>query len=218
MTPMRERQLLDIEDVAFRKAVPSRLSNCTSISSSGSSSSSSNNGDTPSGKVERCITSFLDVPGQIACVVYFRGCSIRCDGCQNCELRDPEAGGTWWSAGALASHLNSKRLPSWVCFQGGEPLDQPAFLEAVIERLDPRFKVAIYTGYGATRSLIRHRGLLSRPSVRMFKAGPFIQARRVMGSFLATSNQELFVKTVEWEPVRWQDMTMDAVCTVLRGV
>ena len=102
-------------------------------------------------------------------------------------------------------------MPTWVCFQGGEPLDQPDFVKSVIDALDDRFKVAIYTGYAYNLVKRRHSWLFSHPKIYMIKAGPFMQAKRVYNKFLATTNQQLFYKDAEkiWNPLDWTTMEVE---------
>lgn len=172
------------------------------------------------GKVEGWVTSFLDVPGCIACVVYLRGCSIRCQDCHNCKLQNIHGGGQWMSPAELAAALNAKRLPQWVCFQGGEPFDQAGYVERVIALLDPRFKIALYSGYCLRVLQRRHGRLLAEPRVRLLKAGPFVRSKRVTGRFLATSNQELLLRNygADWRSVPWSDMEMRDVCRSVQGL
>jgi organic radical activating enzyme len=167
------------------------------------------------GLVERWIISFIDVPGQIACVVFVRGCSIKCQDCHNCALQNKNEGGTLYTAATLAAILNAKHLPNWICFQGGEPLDQSEYVIQVIRLLDPRFHIAIYTGYNFNIAFKKYFALMDLPNVRMLKAGPYINVKRIHDKFLATSNQKLFVKTINvWEPVQWQDLTKQNLASI----
>ena len=175
------------------------------------------------GWVEKWATSMVDVPGQIACVVYLRGCSIRCEDCHNCALQSP--GGTAYTAQGLAAELNKRQLPGWICFQGGEPTDQAAFLESVVDQLDQRLRVALYTGRSYKAAQRRCPDLVNHHRVCMLKAGPFIKPKRVQGRFLATSNQELFVRTKgDWMRLDWLALSSEALasavaagCTAAKG-
>ncbi|KAJ3081006.1 hypothetical protein HK102_002644 [Quaeritorhiza haematococci] len=150
--------------------------------------------------------SFIDVPGQIATVIFLRGCSIRCADCHNCALqqRGPEHLPT--HSDTLVEKLNAHRLPEWLCFQGGEPLDQSEFVEQLIKDVDGRFRISIYTGYSSRVVFRKHgSGLLANDNVRMLKCGKFMRERRVHGKFLATTNQQVFVKNAEgqWDEIDW---------------
>jgi organic radical activating enzyme len=169
------------------------------------------------GLVERFTLSLLDVPSKIACVVFLRGCSIKCKDCHNCALQDATKGGQIMTASSLANLLNKKKLPEWICFQGGEPLDQLEFVINVVTLLDSRFNVAIYTGNNPQKTFKKIAPqLLAIPCVKMLKAGPFIQAKRVYGHFLATSNQELYSKNQngDWIKIDWLNMNTDELCAV----
>jgi len=163
------------------------------------------------GYVERTNLSFIDVPGQIATVVFVRGCSIRCPDCHNCELQSfDETRKT--TVDEVVSKLNELELSQWICFQGGEPLDQADFVRAIIEKLKPSFKVCIYSGYNMELVKRKHKALLSLPNVRMVKAGKFLLKKRIYNKFLATTNQRVILKhhiddsleqKTQWDELDW---------------
>lgn len=162
------------------------------------------------GYVERTNLSFIDVPGQIATVVFVRGCSIRCPDCHNCELQSfDETRKT--TVDKVVSKLNELELSQWICFQGGEPLDQADFVRAIIEKLKPSFKVCIYSGYNMELVKRKHKALLALPNVRMIKAGKFLLKKRIYNKFLATTNQRVILKhksdssegKTQWDELDW---------------
>jgi len=161
------------------------------------------------GYVERTNLSFIDVPGQIATVVFVRGCSIRCPDCHNCELQSfDETRKT--TVDKVVSKLNELELSQWICFQGGEPLDQADFVRAIIEKLKPSFKVCIYSGYNMELVKRKHKDLLALPNVRMVKAGKFLLKKRIYDKFLATTNQRVILKhqvdsddKTQWDELDW---------------
>ena len=172
------------------------------------------------GLLEKWITSFIDVPGQIACVVYLRGCSIKCEDCHNCALQSSE-GGKRVTAEWLAGELNKKTLPTWICFQGGEPLDQAPFVKKTIKLLDSRFSVALYTGYGRRVAFQNYPDILELPNVKMLKAGNFIKRQRVYDLFLATSNQELLYKPLNvctWTKIDWKQLSVAKISSTISTV
>jgi len=158
------------------------------------------------GYVERTNLSFIDVPGQIATVVFVRGCSIRCPDCHNCELQSfDETRKT--TVDEVVSKLNELELSQWICFQGGEPLDQADFVRAIIEKLKPSFKVCIYSGYNMELVKRKHKALLALPNVRMIKAGKFLLKKRIYDKFLATTNQRVILKhKVGSEETQWDEL------------
>ncbi len=68
----------------------------------------------------------LDFPGQVACIVFTRGCDLRCPFCHNSELVRPGEGGADQDEEALLRYLERRRaVLDGVVVTGGEPLLQP---------------------------------------------------------------------------------------------
>jgi len=167
------------------------------------------------GYVERTNLSFIDVPGQIATVVFVRGCSIRCPDCHNCELQSFDASKKT-TVEEVVKKLNELELSQWICFQGGEPLDQADFVRAIIEQLKPSFKVCIYSGYNMELVKRKHKALLALPNVRMVKAGKFLLKKRIYDKFLATTNQRVILKhktgsETQWDELDWINNTKEFI-------
>lgn len=87
-----------------------------------------------------------------AVMIWFDGCSIRCEGCFNKHLwngNHPEA--TEFTpeqlAEAIKTFCKKNQNVKTVIFSGGEPLDQPiGLILDLMGRLKP-LKILIYTGY-----------------------------------------------------------------------
>lgn len=77
----------------------------------------------------------VDGPG-VRFVVFFQGCPLRCLYCHNPDSWDKN-GGTLMDADSLADNILSYKnyLSGGVTFSGGEPFMQPAFCEALMDRL-----------------------------------------------------------------------------------
>lgn len=79
----------------------------------------------------------LDFPGQVACIVFTRGCNFRCPFCHNAELVLPGEGGPDQDEAAVFDFLRQRRnMLDGVVVTGGEPLLQPgldAFLRKIRE-------------------------------------------------------------------------------------
>ncbi len=79
----------------------------------------------------------LDFPGQVACIVFTRGCNFRCPFCHNAELVLPGEDGPEQDEAALFDFLRQRRnMLDGVVVTGGEPLLQPGldvFLRKVRE-------------------------------------------------------------------------------------
>ncbi len=87
----------------------------------------------------------IDYPGEIAAVLFCRGCPWRCGYCHNKHLREPAAeGNVHWEE--ILSFLRSRAgLLDAVVFSGGEPTLQPGLAEAVREVKALGFKVGLHT-------------------------------------------------------------------------
>jgi len=67
-------------------------------------------------------TSFIDYPGQIAAVIFSRGCNFRCPYCHNPELVDPQKYGQELALEELETFLRKRKgLLDAVVVTGGEP-------------------------------------------------------------------------------------------------
>jgi len=87
--------------------------------------------------------SYVDGPGPRA-VLFLQGCPIRCPGCQNRHLWDPE-GGEEVPVEEIARRLLATGLP--VTISGGEPFAQAQELAALIHTLkEAGVHVIVYTG------------------------------------------------------------------------
>ena len=143
------------------------------------------------GYVENIRFSFIDIPSQISLVIFFRGCSIKCKDCQNCHLQTKDETKKV-NIDYVMKYIDGKKLNNWICFQGGEPFDQPLFLYNIIKRLNK--KVCIFTGYEFRIIKSKYKNILDLTNVIMIKAGKFILQKRIYNKFLATTNQKLFFK------------------------
>ncbi len=80
-------------------------------------------------------TSLIDYPGEVAAVLFTRGCNLRCPYCHNPELvTGPEPGGMLGTEEVLAFLGRRKAVLGGVCVSGGEPLlhpELPAFLREI---------------------------------------------------------------------------------------
>jgi pyruvate formate lyase activating enzyme len=88
----------------------------------------------------------VDYPGELAAVMYCRGCSWRCPYCHNADLqnRDGPSEPTWPE---VLNFLQRRRgLVDAVVFSGGEPTAQRALAAAMAEVRAMGFKVGLHTG------------------------------------------------------------------------
>jgi pyruvate formate lyase activating enzyme len=88
----------------------------------------------------------VDYPGELAAVVYCRGCPWRCPYCHNADLQDPNKPSepTWPE---VLDFLERRRgLLDALVFTGGEPTAQRALGDAMAEVRALGFKVGLHTG------------------------------------------------------------------------
>lgn len=87
----------------------------------------------------------IDFPGNLATVVFFKGCPLRCPFCHNPELQVfPGDQGQPWDEVMDFLRARTKRLDG-VVFSGGEPLMSDEIIEKAREVKDLGFKLAIHT-------------------------------------------------------------------------
>ena len=83
-------------------------------------------------------------------VLWFQGCSHKCPGCYNKNIREPKRG-IQFDVESLADNANNSRLDG-VTISGGEPFDQPQALLSLLKLLndhiaDYPFGIIVFTGY-----------------------------------------------------------------------
>jgi len=84
-------------------------------------------------------------PGE-RCVVWVQGCPLRCPGCFNRAFWPPE-GGELVPVEELAARINGIRSIRGVTLSGGEPMEQAAAVAELLDLLDPRLDLVMFTGY-----------------------------------------------------------------------
>jgi len=89
--------------------------------------------------------STIDYPGELAAVVYCRGCPWRCSYCHNKHLRAPAGEGDIPWDDILAFVRRRRGLLDAVVFSGGEPTMQPELAEVVRSVKALGFKVGLHT-------------------------------------------------------------------------
>jgi pyruvate formate lyase activating enzyme len=95
----------------------------------------------------------VDYPGELAAVVYCRGCPWRCPYCHNADLQDPHGAPAPGWAEVLAFLQKRRGLLDAVVFSGGEPTAQHALAPAMAEVRALGFKVGLHTGGAYPRRL-----------------------------------------------------------------
>ncbi len=96
--------------------------------------------------------------------LWVKGCSLRCPGCCNPELFEPDRGGTLVDPAALARDIVSTAGIEGVSVLGGEPFEQAGALAAVCAPVRAAgLSVMVYSGYTLAEL---HGRALTEPGVR----------------------------------------------------
>ena len=126
--------------------------------------------------------SLVDGPG-VRTVVFFQGCDLHCEGCQN-----PSS----WSAGQgtetevedLADLLRKNSINKKITISGGEPLFQKEALLELVKLLKD-FDIAVYTGHDARdvpKELYRY--------IKYIKTGKFVEKlKTTVMPYVGSTNQ-----------------------------
>ncbi|MBE6926628.1 MAG: anaerobic ribonucleoside-triphosphate reductase activating protein [Ruminococcaceae bacterium] len=72
--------------------------------------------------------SLLDFPGKVACILFVRGCNLRCPFCHNASLVRPGAENAIVDADVLSFLKKRQKLLDGIVISGGEPLMYPDLL------------------------------------------------------------------------------------------
>lgn len=128
-------------------------------------------------------SSTVDGPG-VRTVIFFQGCDLRCNGCQNQSTWDINAG-TEVEVSELATLLKKEVVNKKITFSGGEPLMQAEGLIELVKLLDG-FNIAVYTGhelYDVPKELLDR--------IDYIKTGSFKEElKTTVKPFVGSTNQE----------------------------
>ncbi len=133
-------------------------------------------------------------------VVQVAGCSIRCAGCYVPETHE-RANGRLTSIDEIIAEIDAHR--NWhdgVSVLGGEPFDQAASLEILVEKLKAKnYHVTLYTGYTLESLLAREEESVNRilEAIDLLIDGAFDRDRtKDAGEYRGSSNQRLILHPI----------------------
>ena len=86
----------------------------------------------------------IDFPDNLAGVIFFKGCPLKCPFCHNPALQELSEGDETWENVCAFFKERVRRLDG-VVLSGGEPLMQPDIFQAVQTLKEMGYKVAIHT-------------------------------------------------------------------------
>lgn len=128
-------------------------------------------------------------------VVQVAGCSIRCAGCYVPETHERTNGRLTLIDEVIAEIDSHRNRHDGVSVLGGEPLDQPASLEILVEKLKAKnYHVCVYTGYTLESLLARNKESVNRilEAVDLLIDGAFDRnLTKNAGEYRGSSNQRL---------------------------
>lgn len=138
-------------------------------------------------------SSVCDGPG-IRMVIFFQGCSRRCDGCHNPKTWDKSKGESW-SVDKLVEYVIKNAKTKRVTLSGGEPLEQIKVIEQIIILLrNMNYDIALYTGFQIDKV---PQNILRR--VNYIKTGCYIkELRTTITPYIGSTNQR-FQQIFNWE-------------------
>lgn len=128
-------------------------------------------------------------------VVQVAGCSIRCAGCYVPETHE-RGGGRRTSIDEIIAEIDAHRnRHDGVSILGGEPFDQPASLDILVEKLKAKnYHVGVYTGYTLESLLAREDKSVNRilANIDLLIDGAFDRnLTKNAGEYRGSSNQRL---------------------------
>jgi anaerobic ribonucleoside-triphosphate reductase activating protein len=136
-------------------------------------------------------------PGRRA-AIWLQGCSIHCPGCVSRDTWAPAAALT--EVAAVADWIEDQADDglTGITVSGGEPLDQPEQLGALLTDLRRRPRTAdkdvlLYTGYAYGAVARRHQAVLSL--VDAVISGPYLESRPSRHRWMGSGNQVLTLLT-----------------------
>ena len=127
--------------------------------------------------------SLVDGPG-VRTVVFFQGCDLHCNGCQNPSTWEMK-NGTEMTTDELVTVLKKEVINKKVTFSGGEPLMQVKALIDIVKKLSD-FDIAVYTGHEFDEV---PQELLD--NITYIKTGSFKEElKSTVSPFVGSTNQE----------------------------
>ena len=129
-------------------------------------------------------------------VVWFQGCTRECPGCFNPETH-PLDGGETIAVPRLADRL-LQGSPQGITISGGEPLEQPGPLLALLRTLReqaPALSLLLFTGHTLDQVHALPESPLILGYLDVLVAGPYVQSLHLGKEFIASQNQSLHLLT-----------------------
>lgn len=143
--------------------------------------------------------SIVDGPG-VRYTIFTQGCAHNCDGCHNKQTHDYR-GGTLVDIKDLLEDIQSHKYIKAVTLSGGEPLDQPIAIKALVEDLKSKgYHILIFTGYTYEQIFLDSKKFEIVKQVDIIIDGKFdINLKSLNINFRGSTNQRIIdiQKTLE---------------------
>lgn len=138
--------------------------------------------------------------------IWFQGCSIKCPGCINKELQDPE-GGNIYTPEEIYEAIKASG-DTKLTILGGEPLDQVNQLMSLMHYLKcrmPELTTMLFTGY--ERDKAKEKLYIGWKAFDVIITGPYIKSLPDSRKWIGSSNQVInYISTAarDWASLhRW---------------
>jgi anaerobic ribonucleoside-triphosphate reductase activating protein len=116
--------------------------------------------------------------------IFFQGCSLKCDQCQNPGLQDKNDGYDEYTKNIINLIEEYNDYYDSICFLGGEPCEQTESLHDLVSKLS--LPKVLYTGW-----LYRYVPIDIRDKLDIIVDGPYIERFKTDG-FPASKNQKVY--------------------------
>jgi len=139
-------------------------------------------------------------PGQRA-VLWTQSCTLKCPGCFNPETHDPHAGEVI-QVTDLAGRLLAITDIEGVTISGGEPLQQPQAIQALLEQLRARstLSIVLFSGFAWSEIQRMPIGRHLPDLVDVLIAGRYQADQRVASGLIGSANKDLRCFTTRYTP------------------
>lgn len=130
--------------------------------------------------------------------IWLQGCSIHCPGCLSRDTWAPATSITETASVVDWAEDQADKGLTGITVSGGEPLDQPEQLAALLAdvRVRPRLAdtdVLLYTGYAYSAVSRRHKAVLAL--VDAVISGPYVESKPSQHRWMGSGNQLLTLLT-----------------------
>ena len=135
--------------------------------------------------------SLINGPG-VRLVVALQGCNIKCPGCHNPELHDPN-GGYGTTVGNILGYASD--LTTGITVSGGEPTLQPVATRALLKAAKSvGLDTMMYTGLTKVELEAHPMYVDILENLDLVKIGPYVESLRTLATpYYGSTNQKIYI-------------------------